>query len=112
MKIRKLQRQNENQEWIDDTYACKDEAGKVVFRYNSTWGRIGSFYNILLKKQPISLDEIETVISPTKGWRWLPIEVIEDHQVGHYLTQLDESCAIYPNSSPLMDAPPSGNKPD
>ena len=96
MKIRKLQRQNDKHEWVDDTYACHDETGGCVFRYNSTWGRIGSYYNLQLKKMNVSLDEIETVISPTTGWRWLPTEVIADNQASTYLNELDEACHIHP----------------
>jgi len=42
MKLRRLQRQDEDDRWYDDAYAYEDNEGQVIFRYNLTWDRVGS----------------------------------------------------------------------
>ncbi|MEM7029641.1 MAG: hypothetical protein AAF629_08750 [Chloroflexota bacterium] len=96
MKIRKLQRQNDSDQWINDTYAYQDKTGQVVFRCNAAWERFGGFYNRVLAKNGTSLEKIETVIYPTRGWRWLPTEVIDDQTADIYLEQLERDCQIPP----------------
>ncbi len=92
MRLRRLQRKDD--EWYDDAYAVEDSTGQVIFHYNLTWERIGSFYNGQLQETGVSLEEIETVIQPSDGLRWLPIEVIAEEEVESFLEALDEACDI------------------
>lgn len=94
MRLRQLQRQNEEGQWFDDAYAFEDNSGQVIFRYNLTWGRVGARCNGQIREAGISLEDIETVIPPGEGLRWLPIEVIADEAVEAFLTNLDERCGI------------------
>ncbi|MEM7342678.1 MAG: hypothetical protein AAF485_00415 [Chloroflexota bacterium] len=95
MHIRKLQRQDAQLEWVDDGYALEGESGHTEFRCNALWGHFSAHYNKLLKKKRTPLEKIETVIYPRKGWRWLPIEIIDDRVAKAYLTQLDKDCNIF-----------------
>jgi hypothetical protein len=99
MRLRRLQRKDE-EGWYDDAYAFEDDADEVIFRYNLTWERIGSRYNGKLRESRVSLAEIETVIEPNEGLRWLPIEVIAEEEVESFLAALDETCAI-PKPRPI-----------
>jgi hypothetical protein len=99
MKVRRLQRKNDEGQWYDDAYAVEESSGQVVFHYNLTWEKIGSYYNGKLKRSGVSLEEIETIIQPTKGLRWLPIEVVEE-EAKSFLERLDEACAI-PKPRPI-----------
>lgn len=105
MRVRILQAKDEDDEWYDDAYAFENAAGQVIFRYNLTWERIGSYYNSKLQETDVSLDEIDTVIDPGDEMRWLPIEEIPDNQVEVYLEALDEKCAI-PKPRPITQALP------
>lgn len=93
MKVRRLQRKDDEGQWYDDAYAVEESPGLVVFHYNLTWEKIGSYYNGKLKRSGVSLGEIETVIQPTRGLRWLPIELVEE-ETKSFLERLDEACAI------------------
>ena len=99
MKLRRLQRRDETG-WYDDAYAFEDETGRVIFRYNLTWERTGSVYNGKLQETGATLEEIETVIKPNEGLRWLPLEVIPAEKVTSFLVALDEACAI-PKPHPI-----------
>jgi hypothetical protein len=94
IRVRRLQRQNEQNKWYDDAYAVEDRDGQVTFYYNLTWDRVGAKYNRQLKETGISLDEIDTVLQPGDRFRWLPVEVIDDDQSAAFLEELDERCAI------------------
>ena len=101
MKIRRLQRQDEHNQWYDDAYAFENDKGQITFCYNLTWERVGARYNKKIAETGIPLEEIETVL-PLDGetMRWLPIEVIETDQVEAFLVELDERCAI-PKPRPI-----------
>lgn len=100
MKLRRLQRQDKNDQWYDDAYVYEDNEGQVIFRYNLTWDRVGSTYNGKLRETGVSLEEVETVLRPGDRFRWLPIEVIEEDQVEAFLEELNEACAI-PKPRPI-----------
>jgi hypothetical protein len=52
MKVRKLQRLNNAQQWEDHGYAFEHENGQCLFRFNTlVWGRIGAEYNATMKKK-------------------------------------------------------------
>ncbi|GIK36941.1 MAG: hypothetical protein BroJett011_07740 [Chloroflexota bacterium] len=94
MRIRRLLRRDEGEPWYDDAYAFEDSSGKVIFRYNLTWERIGSKYNGKIRETGLSLEEIDTLILPSESLRWLPIEVIAEENAETFLEILDEACAI------------------
>ncbi|MCE7988162.1 MAG: hypothetical protein DYG89_43945 [Caldilinea sp. CFX5] len=94
MRVRRLQRKFEENKWVDDAYAYEDQQGFIAFRYNLTWGRMGSSYNQKIKKTGVTLEKIDAVIPSGQGLRWLPIEVIKDDEVVAYLAALDENCMI------------------
>jgi hypothetical protein len=43
MKVRRLQRKDDEGQWYDDAYAVEESSGQVVFHYNLTWEKIGSY---------------------------------------------------------------------
>jgi hypothetical protein len=94
MKIRKLQRLDENGTWFDDAYAFENDEGQVIFRYNLAWGRVGAAHNAQLRKTKPRLEDIETIISPGDSLRWLPVEIIAKEEAVSFLTALDVACAI------------------
>ena len=94
MRLRKLQRLDEDGTWFDDAYAFENNEGQVIFRYNLAWGRVGAAYNVKIQAARIQLEEIETIIQPSDGLRWLPIEIIAEEAVEAHLAALDEACAI------------------
>lgn len=89
VRIRKLQLLTESNTWLDDAYAYEDETDQVIFHYNLDWGRMGSFYSTQLKKFGATLEDVETIIYPTKGMRWLPIEEIDDDKINDHLARLE-----------------------
>lgn len=107
MRIRRLQRQDEDGQWYDDAYVTEDiiEDGIeiLVFHYNLTWDRVGSAYNEKLQEAGVPLDEIETVLQAGETFRWQTVEIIPDDEVGEFLKQLNEECAI-PTPQPIMPA--------
>jgi hypothetical protein len=104
MRIRRLQRKLDRNRWDDDAYAYEDENGRVRFRYNLTWERMGSYYNELLERSDVALETIESAMPCGKTLRWLPIEVIDDAQAEAYLAALDELCAIVTPRASLREA--------
>lgn len=86
--------EDEEGQWYDDAYAYEDSAGKVIFRYNLTWERLGSTYYGRIRDAGISLEEVDPVILPSDGLRWLPIEIIAEQNAKSFLEVLDEACAI------------------
>ncbi len=94
MKLRRLQRQNENDQWYDDAYAYEDSQGRVIFRYNLTWDRIGSTYNGKLQESGVAIESIETILQPGDRFRWLPLELIPTEAAPRVLAELDDACAI------------------
>ncbi len=94
MRLRKLQRLNEEGVWFDDGYVFENSEGQVIFRYNLAWGRVGAACNVKIREAGTQLEEIETVIPPGDGLRWLPIEVIAEEEVEPFLEALDETCDI------------------
>ena len=79
MKIRRLQRRDENNQWYGDAYVYENDEGQIIFRYNLTWESVGARYNKKFKETGVSLEDIETIM-PLDGqtMRWLPIEVVEE----------------------------------
>jgi len=94
MKVRKLQRLNEKEQWEDHGYAYERTDGRASFRYNNlVLGQIGARYNVQLRKAKTKLEDVHQVIPATKRLRWLDIEVIEgDPQ--EIKARLDEACKI------------------
>lgn len=93
MKIRRLQRQDDGT-WYDDAYAMEEPPGRVIFRYNLTWERLGSHYNQQIRQQQTSLETIERLIHNGPNVRWLAIETISSADVSTYLAKLDQACGI------------------
>ena len=95
MKIRRLQRKDEHDQWYDDAYVYEDEDGQVIFHCNLTWESVGRRYYRAFKESGVPIEEIETVLSlDGQTMRWLEIEVIAADQVELFLEKLDEACAI------------------
>ena len=105
MRIRRLQRQDEDGQWYDDAYVteevCADNQETLIFHYNLTWDRVGSAYNATLQETDLPLDEIETLLQPGETFRWLPAETIPEDAAQYFLEQLNEACAI-PTPQPIM----------
>jgi hypothetical protein len=94
MKVRKLQRLNNAQQWEDHGYAFEYENGQCLFRFNTlVWGRIGAEYNATMKKNGTTLEEVETVVLIGERLRWLDIEEIEGDPE-EVKAELDEACKI------------------
>ena len=105
MKIRILQRLNEDQSWYDDAYAYEDETGQVVLRYNLTWERIGDDCAAYVEEHGIALEALETIIPPHASLRWLPVSTIDGDAAEAYLDELDKACAIpYPRPKKVVAA--------
>ncbi|MEM7031180.1 MAG: hypothetical protein AAF629_16575 [Chloroflexota bacterium] len=94
MKVRKLQRRNEDDTWFDDAYVYEDERGQVIFCYNLAWEQMGSFYARKMQEMGITIEQVEMVIIENEDLRWLPFEIIDDSKVEAYLDQLDQACSI------------------
>ena len=96
IRIRLLQRKNDESQWYDDAYVLENQEGELTFHYNLTWERTGSNINGKLQQNDnlITLENIETLIAPNQGLRWLDIEQIPDDQIEAFLEELDERCAI------------------
>ena len=91
MKIRKLQRLENDEGWVDDGYCYEKPNGQVVFRYNAvTWGRIGARYNVQLRDSGTPLADVHTVIPTGEYLRWLPIEEIPG-EIEELKTTLDKA---------------------
>ncbi len=105
MRVRRLQRLDEDDRWFDDAYAYENEnePGRVRLRYNLAWGRVGSRYNVQIRQQQTPLEAVETVIRPSDRLRWLPIENIPDAEAEAFLAALNEACAI-PSPRSIKDS--------
>jgi len=94
MKIRKLQRLENDEGWVDDGYCYEKPNGQVVFRYNAvTWGRIGARYNVQLRDTGTRLAEVHTVIPTGEYLRWLPVEEISG-DIEALKATLDQACGF------------------
>lgn len=94
MKIRKLQRLENDRSWVDDGYCYEKPNGQVVFRYNAvTWGRIGARYNVQLRDSGTPLADVHTVIPTGEYLRWLPIEETPG-EIEELKTTLDKACGF------------------
>ncbi len=94
MKVRKLQRLNEQQQWKDHAYAYEREDGRASFRYNTlVLGRIGARYNVHLREGNTKLEDVHQIIPATKRLRWLEIEELDGYPED-IKSRLDEACQI------------------
>lgn len=104
MKIRRLQRKDENDQWYDDAYVYENEKGQVIFCCNLTWESVGRRYYKEFKESGVPIEEVETILSlDGQIMRWSPIETIEEERVETFLEELDEACAI-PKPRPISMA--------
>jgi hypothetical protein len=94
MRVRKLQRLDEEGHWFDDAYAYEKSSGHVVFRYSVAWGRIGAKCNRTIREDEVKLEDIETVIPPGDELRWLDIIIIPDDESPQALLELSKACAV------------------
>lgn len=95
MKIRRLQRKDEHEQWYDDAYVYENEDGQVIFCCNLTWESVGRRYYKAFQESGVPIEDVETVLSlDGRTMRWLPLEVIADDQVALFLEKLDEACDI------------------
>ena len=100
MKIRKLQRLENDEGWVDDGYCYEKPNGQVVFRYNAvTWGRIGARYNVKLRETGTKLADVHTIIPAGEYLRWLPVEELPG-EIEVLKATLDESCG-FPKVQPV-----------
>ena len=100
MKVRRLQRLNEENQWEDHGYAYEREDGRASFRYNNlVLGQIGARYNVQLRKAQTKLADVSQVIPATKRLRWLEIEEIPGDPE-EIKARLDEACQI-PRPQPV-----------
>ena len=94
MKVRKLQRLNEKEEWEDHGYAYEREDGRASFRYNVlVLGQIGARYNVHLREAKTKLEEVHQVIPATQRLRWLAIEEIKGDPE-EIKANLDKACQM------------------
>ncbi|HEX9922076.1 MAG TPA: hypothetical protein VGD99_05395 [Anaerolineae bacterium] len=94
MKIRKLQRLENDEGWVDDGYCYEKANGQVVFRYNAvTWGRIGARYNVQLRDTGARLAEVHKVIPTGESLRWLPVEEMPG-DIEELKATLDKACGF------------------
>ncbi|RMF05224.1 MAG: hypothetical protein D6768_01560 [Chloroflexi bacterium] len=101
MRVRRLQRRDEDGVWFDDAYALEDARGQVVFHYNLTWERLGAEINRQLLAEVVPLDEMERVIPASDDLRWQEPELIEAPDLAEFLAALNEACAI-PKARPVV----------
>lgn len=101
MRVRRLQRRDEDGVWFDDAYALEDEQGQVVFHYNLTWERLGAEINRQLQAGSVPLDEMEQVIPASDDLRWQEPELVDMPDSNEFLTALNEACAI-PKARPVI----------
>jgi hypothetical protein len=94
MRVRKLQRLDEEGHWFDDAYAYEDSNGDVVFRYSVAWGQVGANYYKTIYRDKVKLEDIETVIPPGDELRWLDIIIIPDDEAPQALLELSKACAV------------------
>lgn len=100
MKIRKLQRLENDEGWVDDGYCYEKPNGQVVFRYNAvTWGRIGARYNVQLRDTGTKLADVHTVIPMGEYLRWLSVEEIPG-EIEALKATLDKACG-FPKVQPV-----------
>lgn len=104
MRYRKLQRKFDASEWVDEAYAYENRQGQVIFRYNLTWGRMGSHLNQQIKDTGLSLAMLETILPSNQEIRWLPIQIVADEQAEACCVMLDQACAI-PNAQAVAAIP-------
>ncbi len=104
MKIRRLQRKDENDQWYDDAYVYENKKGQLIFCCNLTWESVGRRYYKVFKQSGLAIEKVETIL-PLDGqiMRWLPLETIGEAQVETFLAKLDETCAI-PEPQPISMA--------
>lgn len=105
MKLRRLQRLDEQAQWYDDAYAVEDHSGRITFHYNLTWDRVGSTYNRKLQESAVALEAIETVLPLGERLRWLPVEIIAEKEADAFLELLDTRCAIPKPRSIALPSP-------
>lgn len=101
MKIRRLQRRDEDGIWFDDAYALEDEQGQVTFYYNLTWERLGAEINRQLQTESVSLDNLERLIPASDDVRWQEPELVTLPDPAEFLAALNEACAI-PKARPVV----------
>ena len=95
MKIRRLQRKDEHNQWYDDAYIYEDKDGRLIFKCNLTWESVGRRYYKEFKESDLPIEEVETILAlDGQSICWLPLEVIAAEQVEAYLEELDDRCAI------------------
>ena len=104
IRVRLPQRKNDEGQWYDDAYILENKEHELTFHYNLTWERTGANINHQLQQNNvlITLENIEGLIAPNQGLRWLEIEHIPDHLTETFLEELDERCAI-PNPRSIAD---------
>ncbi|MBI4674456.1 MAG: hypothetical protein HY741_22660 [Chloroflexi bacterium] len=76
IRIRRLQRQDEDGKWFDDSYAIQASDGKVTCRYNLTWEYLGGRLNYQIQQSGLPLEELEQVFDNPR-MRWLPVETLD-----------------------------------
>jgi hypothetical protein len=92
IRIRKLQRKDENGTWHSDAYAVEMPDGQLVLRYSLAWEYLGGRYNRMIRERGLSLEQLEQVLSGD-SLRWLSVENLEmdDEEA---IQVLDRECHV------------------
>jgi hypothetical protein len=94
MKVRRLQRLNDQEQWEDHGYVYELKDGRCTFRYNPlVWESTGSRLSAKLTESGTKLEDVHQVIPATKRLHWLDIEEIEG-EPDEIKARLDEACQI------------------
>ena len=94
MKVRRLQRLNDQEQWEDHGYVYELKDGRCTFRYNPLlWESTGSRLSAKITESGTKLEDVHQVIPATKLLRWLEIEAIEG-EPDEIKARLDEACQI------------------
>jgi hypothetical protein len=76
VRFRRLQQQDEQGQWYDDSYAIEGPDNQVHFRYNLAWDGVGSRYYGKIQQSDVALEQIHQVLYGN-GLRWLAVETLD-----------------------------------
>ena len=89
IRVRKLERKDEDGAWRSDAYAVEMPGGQVTLRYSLAWEYLGGRYNRLIQERGLPLEQLEQVLAGD-SLRWLPVETCTDDEQA--IRTLDREC--------------------